>query len=216
MKTSLAFLFCALLFLGTASPVGAQTNGETFLLDVSGYGGWGIASLNSYNGTPLIEGLDTSSVPTCIETNAMYLFPAGVFSAGFRWDMISATYITGFGKDALGVQHDQDIFESNVDGIAAYTRISWLFPYVFAGITATYYAVFDPLHMASAASEFCLGVRAGAGALFIPLSFDVGGGTTLRLMAGPEVMAGMLFPVDLLYSYLRVHARINVQIAFAS
>jgi hypothetical protein len=216
MKTSRALMVCALFLLCAVTRVVAQTNGETFLLDLSGYGGWGISSLNAYDGTPFIAGLAESSVPTCVETNATYLFPAGTFAAGYRWDMLSATYITGFGKDALGVQHDQGIFEMSFDGIAAFTGIPWLFPYAFAGATVTYYAVFNPLHIDEAASEFCLGVRAGAGALIIPLSFDLGDGTILRVMAGPEVLAGLLFPVDLLYSYLRVHARINVQIAFTS
>jgi hypothetical protein len=216
MKKISALIFCAAFLLAGLSGAAEQSANDLFLADVSGYGGWGVCSLHWLDGSPYIVGLDADSIPTCAEANVTYLFAGGPVAFGLRWDLFSAAYITGFGKDALGAQHDQGVFESDIDAIAAYTLVPWLFPYAFAGATVTDYSVFDPLHMNNGAEEFCLGIRAGAGVMFIPFAFDIGGGSALRIMAGPEVMAGLLFPQNLLYSYLRAHARVTVQVTYGS
>jgi hypothetical protein len=212
MKKTVVVLLCAALLVLSVSTLGAQATGDLVLFDASAYFGWGNTSMTLPDGTQAFPGLDVPSVPTCIETNLTWLAPLGPFSAGFRWDVLSGDYITGFGKGDLGIQHDQWIVESAVDAIAGVTAVSWLFPYVFAGGTAASYSLFDPNHMPEGQEERVLGLRAGGGVMVMPFEIALGGGSRLRFLGGPEAITGVYFLTNYLYTFWRIDLRATAQL----
>jgi hypothetical protein len=211
----LAFI---LLFAGygmaSADDWGTFDSQDMLFASAGAYMGYGWAGMIYWDGTPWITGFNFDGIPTCIDASVAFLPAFGPLHFGPRIEAISATYITGFIKDSMGVEHDQAVIELGIDAYLSYTGIEWLSAYAFAGITADYYAVFDPIHINDGAEEYCFGIRGGAGISLIPISLNIGA-DRLRFLAGPELIAGLIIPTDLLYPYLRVHGLITVQYVFA-
>jgi hypothetical protein len=186
---------------------------EMLFVSTDAYMGYGWAVMTDWSGAPWIPGRPLDGIVNCISFSAAYLPRLGPFHVGPRLEAFSATYITGFAKDGMGVEHDQAVIETCLDAYVGFTGLEWLSAFAFAGGTLSYYAVFDPLHTHSGAEEYCIGVRAGAGVSFVPLSIELGIGR-LRVSAGPEAVIGLILPTDLLYPYLRVHGLISIQYVF--
>jgi hypothetical protein len=170
--------------------------------------GYGFADMKYWDGTPFIQGLDLNGVETTADMAYALLVPLGPLRSGARFGA-SASYLTGFGKDYFGIEHDQVIFACSLDWMIAYDGVASIFPYALLGATyAPLYYLMDPRHFWGGASEeWVPGVRAALGLSWLPLSFGKGWRAGLEA----EANTGFLFPQDFYYWFILPHISVTVQ-----